>query len=131
MNDEIADDTGLAELGEMIATLSDWIDGSYPADLIGTELHQRRRVDKLMEEAGEVGQALGGQWGENPRKGFTHTAGDVDGELLDVAVTALGAWESRNGNHGYVIAALFDKMDGLLKRVGLPASRNSRSEGDK
>lgn len=119
MTDEIADDTGLAELGGKIATLSEWIDGSYPPEMIGTELHQRRRLDKLMEEAGEAGQALGGQWGENPRKGVTHTADDVDGELLDVAVTALGAWESRNGNHGYSIAALYDKMDGLLKRVGL------------
>jgi len=35
---------------EKIRTLSAWIDNSYPEDMIGTELHARRRIDKLMEE---------------------------------------------------------------------------------
>jgi NTP pyrophosphatase (non-canonical NTP hydrolase) len=109
----------LASLGTKIAELSEWIDSSYPREMIGTELHTRRRVDKLMEEAGEVGQAVGGLYGENPRKGITHTHIDVLNELLDVAVTALGAYESMTGNSGVSLQALYHKMDFLLQRVGL------------
>lgn len=103
---------------QKIARLSQWIDDSYPTD-IGAELHARRRIDKLMEECGEVGQALSGWFGENPRKGFTHTIDDVLAELLDVMVTAAGAYESFTGNRGIVLDRLDAKMDGLLTRVGL------------
>ena len=110
-----------AEIGTKIAELSEWIDGSYPESLIGTELHVRRRVDKLMEESGEVGQAVGGWFGENPRKGVTHTRADVLAELLDVAVTALGAYESLTGNAGSSIPALDAKLNMILERAGLSA----------
>lgn len=103
----------------MISTLSAWIDGSYPPEMIGTELHTRRRVDKLMEETGEVGQAVGGFYGENPRKGQTHTRSDILSELLDVAVTALGAYESLTGNTGEAMDDLEIHMRRLLSRVGL------------
>ncbi|MGW9245794.1 MazG-like family protein [Streptomyces badius] len=46
------------------------------------------RLLKLTEEAGEVAQAWIGTTGQNPRKGITHTAGDVADELCDVIVTA-------------------------------------------
>ncbi|WP_245674393.1 MazG-like family protein [Actinoplanes rectilineatus] len=39
------------------------------------------RIAKIMEEAGEAVQAWGGVLGQNPRKGVTHTVGDVVGEL--------------------------------------------------
>lgn len=107
-----------------IALLSEWIDQSYFDDrdsgiLPGSELHVRRRVDKIMEEAGEVGQALGGWFGENPRKGFTHTRTDVLKELLDVAVTALGAYESMTGNRGESEDALREHIGAVLDRVGI------------
>lgn len=105
---------------DKIAALSRWIDGSPGYTDLDPELHARRRIDKLMEEVGEVGQALGGWVGENPRKGVTHSLDDVLAELLDVAVTALGAWESLTENTGQSLSALDDKMDGLLKRVGIP-----------
>lgn len=114
---EVTDD-----IGTKIAELSEWIDGSYPESLIGTELHVRRRVDKLMEESGEVGQAVGGWFGENPRKGVTHTRADVLAELLDVAVTALGAYESLTGNAGSSIPALDAKLNMILERAGLSAA---------
>lgn len=113
MSDATAD---LIEL--RIAKLSAWIDGSYPADL-DPEAHIRRRVDKLMEEVGEVGEAVGGMFGENPRKGFTHTRADVLAELLDVMVTAAGAYESLTGNKGTAMQALDTHVRRLLVRVGL------------
>lgn len=114
----------MADAFEKIATLSEWIDQSYPPDMLGTELHVRRRVDKLMEETGEVGQAVGGWYGENPRKGVTHNRAHVLAELLDVAVTALGTYESLTGNTGLSGPALDAKMTGLLERVGLVVSES-------
>ncbi|RPE44435.1 hypothetical protein EDD90_7679 [Streptomyces sp. Ag109_O5-1] len=49
------------------------------------------RILKLSEEVGEVAQAVIGATGQNPRKGVTHTWEDVQGELCDVAITALVA----------------------------------------
>lgn len=112
-------------LSQKVATLSRWIDDSYPKGL-HTEIHVRRRVDKLMEEVGEVGQAVGGWFGENPRKGFTHVKSDVLSELLDVMVTAAGAWESLNGNAGTVVDALDTHMSKLLERVGLAGKDEQR-----
>jgi len=120
-----------AELSAKIARLSQWIDDSYPVTL-GAELHARRRIGKLMEECGEVGEALGGWYAENPRKGQTHNGDDVLNELLDVMTTAAGAYESLTGNRGIVVERFESHMDSLLERVGLvaPASPNSE-EGDR
>jgi len=104
--------------GGMIARFSRWIDGSYPPTM-DAELVLRRRIDKLMEEVGEVGQALGGMVGENPRKGVTHTREQVMGELLDVAFTALGAWEHMDENRGRSAEALERKAVFVLGRVNL------------
>ncbi|WP_069751641.1 MazG-like family protein [Streptomyces sp. EN16] len=53
-----------------------------------TEQEITLRLLKLTEEAGEVAQAWIGVTGQNPRKGVTHTPGDVADELCDVIVTA-------------------------------------------
>jgi len=52
------------------------------------------RVLKILEEAGEVAQAVSGSRGQNPRKGFTHTEEDVAYELCDVILTAMVALHS-------------------------------------
>jgi hypothetical protein len=49
------------------------------------------RVTKVGEEAGEAIAALVGATGHNPGKGRSATMGDVEHELLDVAMTALCA----------------------------------------
>jgi NTP pyrophosphatase (non-canonical NTP hydrolase) len=105
-------------LSESVRRLSQWIDDSYPDDM-PEELVLRRRTGKLMEEAGEVASALGGYTGENPRKGVTHSRDDVMAELLDVAVTALGAWEHMDGNRGHAFFALTLKLDAILLRANL------------
>jgi NTP pyrophosphatase (non-canonical NTP hydrolase) len=46
---------------------------------------------KIQEEVGEAAQAFIGVTGANPRKGVTHTPGDVCHELADVAMSALFA----------------------------------------
>lgn len=102
---------------ETIAALSQWIDdGNAGRD---PEAILWGRVAKLAEESGEAVAALIGMTGQNPRKGVTHTSGDLIGELLDVAVTALGAVEHVTGNQGDSLALLEDKLSRLAERAGL------------
>ncbi|MEU8922799.1 MazG-like family protein [Kitasatospora sp. NPDC048545] len=49
------------------------------------------RILKLSEEVGEVGAAVVGATGQNPRKGVTHSWEDVQHELCDVVFSALVA----------------------------------------
>ncbi|MFI6449275.1 MazG-like family protein [Kitasatospora sp. NPDC050543] len=49
------------------------------------------RILKLSEEVGEVGAAVIGATGQNPRKGVTHSWEDVEHELCDVVFSALVA----------------------------------------
>jgi phosphoribosyl-ATP pyrophosphohydrolase len=49
---------------------------------------------KIGEEAGEAAGAWIGARGYNPRKGVTHTRGEVAAELADVVLTALVAIET-------------------------------------
>lgn len=77
---------------ELNATLSDYFD----AWLLNTEQTHLAyilyaRTAKLMEECGEVMEAVIGYTGDNPRKGKTHTIEDVQSELCDVILTALCA----------------------------------------
>lgn len=115
--------------GVLLARFSAWIDSSYPVGM-DPELVNRRRIDKLMEEVGEVGTALAGWTSENPRKGITHTQADVEKELLDVAFTALSAWEHLRGNNAEVGHALARHIEFILRRVNLiaPAGRSSDAQ---
>lgn len=79
------------------------------------------RVAKITEEAGEATAALIGVTGSNPRKGKTHSADDVVEELLDVAVTALGAVEHLRGNAGDALGLLDEKIMRVAKRAGVVA----------
>jgi NTP pyrophosphatase (non-canonical NTP hydrolase) len=88
--------------------LSRWIDASNNSR--DREALLWGRISKIGEEFGEAIQALIGYTGQNPRKGFTHSRDDVQEELLDVAVTALGAVEHLRGNDGRALAELDDKI---------------------
>ncbi|WP_203643519.1 MazG-like family protein [Streptomyces sp. SID14478] len=46
---------------------------------------------KIQEEAGEVAEAVIGVFGQNPRKGHSHTWDDVEAEVCDVIVTGMVA----------------------------------------
>lgn len=71
-----------------------------------------------------------GATGQNPRKGQTHTIDDVNSELLDVALTALGAYEHLNDHTGGALRALDRHIIGVAARAGVDvaAPRKSRQE---
>jgi NTP pyrophosphatase (non-canonical NTP hydrolase) len=69
------------------------------------------RILKLTEEAGEVAQAWIGVQGQNPRKGVTHTIGDVRDELIDVMVTAAVALTSLSDNPAALLAEKLATID--------------------
>lgn len=64
-----------------------WLDAANPR----SDHEVAMRLMKITEEAGEVSAAYIGLMGQNPRKGVTHSLADLQGELCDVAVTALVA----------------------------------------
>lgn len=70
-----------------IARLVAWLDAHNGSSTLETAL----RILKVTEEAGEVASAWIGVVGQNPRKGVTHTAGDVADELCDVITAAMVA----------------------------------------
>jgi hypothetical protein len=112
------EEVNIEAVGGHIATLSRWIDESYPSGM-DAELALRRRVGKIGNEFGEALQALEGCTGENPRKGVFDTIEHLSDELLDVAITALGAWEHINGNRGCSVEALRRKVEVVAERAGL------------
>ncbi len=75
------------------------------------------RLAKLTEESGEVIAAYIGATGQNPRKGVTHSVDDVLAELLDVAVTALGAYEHLDDHQGRALRALDAKIHAVTDRL--------------
>ena len=97
-----------------LVRLSKWIDaGNADRDPEALLLH---RVIKLSEEAGEVVTALIGALGANPRKGVTNGMDEVLDELLDVAITALGAYEHIDGHGGHSLYRLEQKIEAVVKR---------------
>lgn len=100
-----------------LTSLSRWIDaGNADRDPEALHLH---RVIKVGEEAGEVVSAVIGWLGANPRKGYTHDRDDVIDELLDVAVTALGAIEHLTDHRGDALDRLDRKIIGVGVRAGV------------
>jgi hypothetical protein len=108
-----------------LVALSQWIDaGNAGRDPEALHLH---RVIKVGEEAGEVVSALIGWTGANPRKGQTHTLDELVGELLDVAVTALGAIEHLTGHEGTALDLLDRKIVRVAERAGVISTAPDRS----
>jgi len=88
------------------------------ADVID-ELLVMHRTIKVAEELGEVVQKLIGVTGANPRKGVTAQRADVVDELLDVAVTALGAIEHVVGHDYFAMERLDRKIIDVARRAGV------------
>ena len=107
------------QLAEMVATASRWIDAYGPNRARDYEAQLWGRVAKVGEECGEVIAAMIGATGQNPRKAVTHTLDDVREELLDVALTALAAYEHMTDNEGACIRDLERHVIKRLRRVGL------------
>jgi NTP pyrophosphatase (non-canonical NTP hydrolase) len=88
----------------------EWLDAHNGTN----EAETRLRILKVMEEAGEVAQAVIGAAGQNPRKGTTHTVDDIASELADVAITALVALQSLR--HVDVAEAITQHTEKILAR---------------
>ncbi|WP_210505724.1 MazG-like family protein [Naasia sp. SYSU D00057] len=98
-----------------LVALSEWIDaGNAHRD---PEAQLWGRVAKIAEEHGEAVAALVGMTGQNPRKGVTHGRDEVIEELLDVAITALGAVEHLTGHRGDAFARLERKLGEVAQRA--------------
>jgi NTP pyrophosphatase (non-canonical NTP hydrolase) len=107
----------MTETATSLAALSTWLDSENQKMGRDGEAITWGRLAKVGEECGEVIAAWIGATGQNPRKGFTHTPSDVIEELLDVAVTALGAVEHMVGNDGKSMALLEDKIRRVVARA--------------
>lgn len=92
---------------------------AMPKEELVAELLLMHRTIKVVEEMGEVVGALIGMTGANPRKGVTHTAEQLVGELHDVAVSVEGAAEHVMGNNGWWLDGLTTKVDYVHGRAGL------------
>ncbi|WP_166973334.1 YciI family protein [Brevibacterium atlanticum] len=103
-----------------LTALSKWIDEDN-ADR-DPEAVTWGRIAKTIEEAGEAVAAYIGMTGQNPRKGVTHSQTDVENELLDVAIAALGAYEHMTNHAGSAMCSLARKLDKITKRAGLSAA---------
>lgn len=99
-----------SRLMHYVTQTSKIIDGTYP-DHLCKEARERRKIDKIGEEMGEVFEAYSGMLGENPRKGVTHSFEEVLDEILDVAATALGAYEQLTGWHGLAVPMLASMVE--------------------
>lgn len=82
------------------------------------------RILKISEEAGEVAQAWSGVHGQNPRKGVTHSVGDVCDELIDVMVTAAVALTSISDNPAELVD---EKLAKIATRSGVTAEQGRPS----
>lgn len=112
----IQDQGDLALLGRRAAAISTWLDEQIKLD---DEALTLCRVSKCANEAGEALDALEKAMGINPRKGVCGQWEDVRKELLDVALTALGAYEHLSQNSGGSALALLDHARTRMERVGL------------
>lgn len=107
-----------AALFALVRRSTAWLDAANGRG----EAEVRLRILKVMEEAGEVAQAVIGAAGQNPRKGKTHTVDDVAGELVDVAVTALVALQSLTYvDASAAVAAKVGRIGARLTELGVPA----------
>jgi hypothetical protein len=100
-----------------ITAISAWIDYSPGYVGLDPEAHNWRRIQKCAQEVGEAFEAYCGTLGENPRKGVTHTTADVEAELFDVALSALGAVEHLNRNDGETMRKFIEHIRSVCDRA--------------
>lgn len=110
----------------VLIAFSKWINGGMEGkDPEAITLH---RVFKLAEENGEVASALIGALGANRRKGQYMTMDEAKDELLDVMVTAVGAYEHLDGHSGQSINRFLEKINSVANRVGITGAEPSSED---
>lgn len=110
-----------------IESVNAWLDSSNapsPHDdsmrvlKVGEEIGEF--VDALVSANGRACAAYIGMTGQNPRKGITHTMGDVNMELADIAVTALAAIQHNTGNIRITRGLVAAKLSQIISRANIP-----------
>lgn len=114
-----ASDAETGDLFDDVATITAWLDTTNPPG----PHEDSMRVLKLQEEAGEAAQAYLGMVGQNPRKGYTHTLGDLLAELADVALTALTAIQHFTQDQAATREIVNAKAAGIAARANLARTR--------
>lgn len=105
---------------ENLRRLSEWIDGSPVIREQSMEARLWRRTAKVAEDTGGMIAEVVYLTGQNPRKSYTGSVFALEGELYDVAITALGAiWHLNDNNPGAidVVAGLDDAVTAVLARA--------------
>lgn len=110
-------DPGTWDMFADIAAINAWIERANGQ----SEHEDSMRVMKIGEEYGEAVAAYIGMTGQNPRKGVTHSRGDLMMELADVAVTALCAMQHFTGNAEITRGMLAAKIAAIINRADIPA----------
>lgn len=113
----IASQSHESDLVQMSRAFSLWLNSTYPPNL-DPEAHMRRRATKVCEEAGEVHEAVGAYWQENPRKPAGPLS-DVLKELADCAGSALGAIEDLTGHEGRSLDIVVERVRFVCERAGV------------
>ncbi|MFE2723221.1 MazG-like family protein [Kitasatospora sp. NPDC059327] len=90
-----------SRIWESVDQLVAWLDRESK---LSPQEERLLRILKLSEEVGEVGAAVVGVTGQNPRKGVTHTWEDVQHELCDVVFSALVALRTLTPDAAQVFA---------------------------
>ncbi|MEU1115096.1 MULTISPECIES: MazG-like family protein [unclassified Streptomyces] len=106
-----------AALWPVVARITAALDKANGRD----EHEMAMRLLKVGEEAGEVAAAYIGTTGQNPRKGTTHSRGDVAQELADVIIAAAVALNTLTDHAPAVLDA---KLHAAARRLTLPTPRN-------
>ncbi|WP_052849628.1 MazG-like family protein [Streptomyces avicenniae] len=96
---------------ETVGRLVAWLDAHDPTS---PEVSRLLRLYKIAEEAGEVAEAVQGVMGTNPRKGHSHSWGDVEDEVCDVIVSAMVALASITPDAGAVFARRLGAVAGRV-----------------
>lgn len=108
---------------EDLVLLSRWIDEYGPNKARDPEAQAWGRISKIMEEAGEAVSEYIAFTGQNPRKGHSGNMQAVIKELLDTAVTALGAVEHLTENKGVSIPLFENHLSNLVLRAQINRSK--------
>lgn len=104
---------------ENLRRLSEWIDNAPINVEQSQEARLWGRTAKVAEEAGEVISEVVLLTGQNPRKAYGGNVLDLEAEMYDVAITALGAiWHLYDNEPGAT-----DVIAGLEAAVAKVAER--------
>lgn len=122
----LLDMSGNPGAAQRLRQISEWIDGSSANMARDPEAATWGRLSKVAEEAGEVVSAFIGVTNQNPRKGVYATPADVKKELLDVAVTALAAYEHMTDNRGDSMLALLQHVTSIHKRAEIASQETGQ-----